>query len=326
MGSDSSPAQFYDAVVQAAPIFPHVEFHLFAGEELVRSLMMATPHPSIHFFPCPEVITMEDHPLIAIRRKRKSSLVEGIAQLKEKKFDAFITAGNTGALIAAATMALPLLSKISRPALMALLPTSSGLAAVLDVGGNVHSTPAQLVEWSVLGVCYQTFWLKKDRPIKIALLNIGAEATKGTASARAVYEALEKRWQGTPFALFLGNIEGRDFFNGEIDLLITDGFTGNIFLKTTEGISSYLLSSVKELLKENLLAIEAKKTLSSLEKVFNCDEYPGALVVGLDALVIKCHGNSSQKAFFNAIKGAVEFLSQELVAFVKHHYAFIEKA
>lgn len=215
---------------------------------------------------------MEDAPLAAIRSKRGSSLCIGIRMLKEGLLQAFISAGNTGALIACAKIELPELPGVERPALMTLLPTRLGEMAVLDVGANTTYKVKHLVQFAAMGVAYQ-----KSRGIevpKVGLLNIGSEARKGTPELQLAYNellALSKK-KNASFS-FSGNIEGRDVFNGEIDVLITDGFTGNVFLKTAEGIAAVIMEELHSpLIQES--SPQVKEILAHLQQRLHYAEYP----------------------------------------------------
>ncbi len=185
---------------------------------------------------------MDDDPLIAVRRKKDSSLCQGLQYLKEKKIDAFVSAGNTGALLFAAKTTLKTLKGIDRPALLALLPTKKKEVAVLDVGANLSLKPDHIVQFAQMGIAYQ-----KSRGIEnpiVGLLNIGIEAKKGTPQLQEAYLKLDAMNRDQPF--FAGNIEGKDVFHGNIDVLVTDGFTGNVFLKTAEGIAAFILEQLEQ--------------------------------------------------------------------------------
>lgn len=276
------------------------KFTVFATEEIFSKV--STPSD----FNChivTEIITMDDDPLSAVRHKKDSSILVGIKQLKNFELDAFISAGNTGALLAAATLALPLLPGIDRPALLTLIPTKKEPVAVLDVGASVNAKAENLLQFAQMGIAYQ-----KTRGIEhptVGLLNIGEERQKGTPELRKAYEILEALNQDAPFdsPVFIGNIEGRNVFHGNIDVLITDGFTGNVFLKTAEGIAGFVLDQM-----ESFKSIEAlpalKAIVTPLRHRLHYAEYPGAILCGVDGIVIKCHGESTPEAFINSIKGS----------------------
>lgn len=327
MGSDTSPQLLYEAAHSVAlhldGIFDDpVEFLLFAPPSTVTELQgLFPPHPNLHFFAAEEVISMEDEPLSAVRHKRHSSMVQGITSLAEGRIDAFVSAGNTGALIASTALFLPLLPRVSRPALMAMLPSQGGSVAVIDVGGNICCKAELLEQFAALGVAYQRCFLPKGSAVRVGLLNIGAESKKGTAEVRRAYDALQLRWpkEKDLAAHFIGNIEGRELFKGAVDVLVTDGFTGNVLLKTAEGISAYIFEAVHVALTD-FSDPAIHQALEPLERCFHYAETPGALLAGADALVIKCHGSSSLKAASNAIKGAIHFLRNDLLARVKLHW------
>lgn len=261
----------------------------------------------IHGICVNEVIHMDDDPLHAIRRKKESSLCVGVRLLKEKKLDALVSTGNTGALIAAANMYLPMLDGISRAALITLLPTKENPVAVIDVGANIHCKPEHLVQFAQMGLAYQ-----KSRGIespKVGLLNIGTEEKKGRADLRETYQLLQEFGSA-----FVGNVEGKRIFSGEIDVLVTDGFTGNVFLKTAEGISSFILDTLHE--NQHTLFF-SKPLLNRLEKELYSAEYPGAILCGVEGIIIKCHGDAQPEALKNGVQGALNLISGSFLKKIK---------
>lgn len=300
MGSDGSPARLLQGLVAAAPQLPRAFIlDLFGGPELL-SLFPKLPK-DFAFHPTSDVIHMEDDPLLAIRQKRDSSLCAGIRALKAGKIDAFISAGNTGALLAYAKLQLPSIQGMERPALLALLPTrTAGEMAVLDIGANTTYTADHLVQFAKMGVLYQ-----RARGLanpRVGLLNIGTEAIKGTTERQEAYKKLLS--DPLIFPLFVGNIEARNAFEGHIDVLVTDGFAGNIFLKTAEGIASVLLDH----LEAKGQRPEMRQEVALLRKQLNYADYPGALLCGVEGLVFKCHGDLSVQAFLATILQAEQVL------------------
>jgi len=257
-----------------------------------------------------EVIEMDDDPLISIRKKRGASMFMGMKLLKEKKIDALLSTGNTGALIASATMTLPMLSGISRAALITLLPTQKEPVAVIDVGANIECTPIHLVHFAKMGVAYQ-----KSRGIKkpiVGLLNIGTEEKKGRRELRETYQLLQEfNQEEAPFA---GNVEGKEVFTGNIHVLVTDGFTGNVFLKTAEGISSFILETMHK--NKNLIPF-SKPLLKRLEEELYSAEYPGAVLCGVDGIIVKCHGDASSEALKYGFKGALKLVQNNFLSKIK---------
>jgi glycerol-3-phosphate acyltransferase PlsX len=256
---------------------------------------------------------MEDNPLYAVRRKKDSSLYLGVQMLKEGYLDAFISSGNTGALMAASKLLLSTLPGVDRPALLSLLPTRKTEIAVLDVGANTSYKAKHLLQFALLGAAFQ-----KSRGIahpKVGLLNVGAEAKKGTPELRTVYESL-KKMPSPPF-LFIGNIEAREVFQGGIDVLVTDGFTGNVFLKTAEGIAVVILDELEESMREQEFS-PLNPTLTKLRHHLHFAKYPGALLAGVDGIVIKCHSNASFDSVLSSITSAVRLTQHHFLDSIKN--------
>lgn len=295
MGGDTSPERLFEAVRQATEAYDTVQFLILATPQVVSHL---GKHPRVECCLTPDVVSMSDEPLAAVRHKKGSSLVTGIRLLKKRQIDAFVSAGNTGALIAAATLSLPLQPGIRRPALLANLPTEKGYVAVLDVGGNVSCKALHLVQFAQMGATYQRLSRGLARP-RVGLLNVGVESQKGTKEVREAYQILKD--QAASLAIdFVGNIEAREVMQGQVDVLVTDGFSGNVLLKSIEGASSFILRFLATHLEGQ------PEWLKELKAHFCSDEYPGAIVCGVKGVVVKCHGNASPRAFFQGIKGAVE--------------------
>lgn len=318
MGSDISPQILFQGVLQAAKhldsshVLVVIATHSVT-KELRNSVDALTDKASIEFHSVSDTIAMAEEPLYAVSHKKGSSLVVGIKLLKRKKLDAFISAGNTGALVASVSLQLEHFPGIKRPALLVVLPTITGTVAVLDVGGSVSCKAHHLVQFAQLGAAFQSCSEGIERP-KVGLLNIGVEAKKGTSTIQLAYQTLKA--SESPFMSFLGNVEGRDLFVGKVDVLVTDGFTGNVMLKTTEGISSFIF----EYLADTFCTVKSEKVLNNLQELkqyFCSSEYPGALICGVDGIVIKCHGNATPKAILNSILGAKKLVDGDLITHMK---------
>lgn len=288
MGNDNAPQNLLDAL-KAISWPPSVELFAIGTPEFAKE---ASP---FHFVPAPEVIGMEEHPLFALRRKKNASMSVGMRLLKEEKIDALVSAGNTGALVSSAKMILSTLPGILRPCLIALMPTKKNLVAVLDVGANVEAKAAHLVQFASIGAAFQK--TRGNQNPTVGLLNIGSEPLKGTSELRLAYHELQK----SKSFRFAGNIEGKTVFDGDVDVLVTDGFTGNVFLKTAEGIASLILDRIQ-------VSHEVKKFQS-----LHYAEYPGALLAGIRGIVIKCHGYSTPKGFTNAVLGSIVLAKEGFV-------------
>ncbi|MFS8563856.1 MAG: phosphate acyltransferase PlsX [Rhabdochlamydiaceae bacterium] len=275
-------------------------FHpvIFATSDVIQKL--ATSFTTIA---ATNFIAMHEDPIEAVQTKKDSSLCLGLTALATGEIDAFVSAGHTGALLVGSKTILKTLPGIDRPALLAALPTKKHEVAVLDVGANTSLQAKHLIQLAAMGLAYQ-----KTRGIenpKIALLNIGKEPSKGTTQLQEAYHRLLTLKNG----VFVGNIEGRDVFEGDIQVLVTDGFAGNIFLKTAEGVASFILSHL-----ENELSSEM---IGKLRTRLHYTEYPGAILCGINGIVIKCHGDGNPIAFINGIKGAIRLVQHQFINSLK---------
>ena len=301
MGSDNAPAALLSAAASLLPFLPpYIELIAIGTPDCEKDAKSL----GLSFHPARESIEMEESPLLALRRKKQASLCVGLRLLKENKLGAFVSAGNTGALVSASKMILGTFPDIARPALLALMPTKKRPVAVLDVGANLQAKAAQLVQFARLGAAYQ-----KARGIenpRVGILNIGSEASKGTSEIRLAYKELSKR------SFFAGNIEGKSVFDGDVDVLVTDGFTGNVFLKTAEGIASLVLDRLHARIPATALK-DIQGHLDDLQRHLHYAQHPGALLCGVKGTVVKCHGYSTPEAFANGIRGAIEFASSHFI-------------
>jgi glycerol-3-phosphate acyltransferase PlsX len=245
-------------------------------------------------------IEMDEPPLPALRRKKESSLCVGLRLLREKKIDAFVSSGNTGALVSGSKLILGMHHGILRPALLAVMPTKKQPVVVLDVGANVVVKASHIIQFAYLGSAYCRAQGIASQP-RVGLLNIGSEAMKGTSELRHAYQQL-RALAHPPFE-FVGNVEGKTVFDGEVDVLLTDGFTGNIFLKTSEGIASLILDRFSHVLGPTEIQ-RLRPKIADLQRHLHYAEYPGALLAGVRGIVVKCHGYSTPQAFINAVIGA----------------------
>ncbi|MGR3973049.1 MAG: hypothetical protein QRY72_00490 [Candidatus Rhabdochlamydia sp.] len=302
MGNDTSLYLLLEALLamDLAPLNTHV--FLFAPSSLFKTLS-----PSFHLVPCEQTVEMTDDPKAAFQTKRSSSLMKGLYSLAQGEIDAFISAGNTGALVLAAKRILPLVPGIERLALAALLPTEKRDVVVLDVGANLTLKPHHAVQLAKMGIAYQ-----RTRNIShpaVGLLNIGIEPTKGTVWHR---EALLHLSQTLPVsAPFTGNIESQAVFKGDVDVVVTDGLIGNIFLKTAEGVTSFLYSQL--LLHPNSSSEISQHTNSVCSHLF-LQEGRQALLCGTKKLVIKCHGHLTPTALQSALQSAIRLIKNRFMA------------
>ncbi len=309
LGSDVCLESFLHSVTPILnKLSMNAEFIVFLKEEH-RSLIPPLPFQLVFVS---DIILMDDNPLHALRKKRNSSISQGMRLLKEGQIDAFISSGNTGALVAAGKTMLKTIQGIQRPALLTVIPAHGKQVAVLDVGANTTCKPSFLLQCAHMGIAYQ-----KSRKIShptVGLLNIGSEKMKGTPEHRQAYQALQKLNLTTTSKVFLGNIEGREVFTGPVDVLVTDGFTGNVFLKTSEGMAALLLEELSQFLSqsENLKALPFS-FLQEWMKKLDYSEYPGAILCGVKGIVLKCHGSFHPKSLQPSILMAIELYEQKFL-------------
>jgi glycerol-3-phosphate acyltransferase PlsX len=257
-----------------------------------------------------EVVSMEEQPSKVLRTKQNSSIAVGIKLLKDNLADGFVSAGNSGVIMAFALTQLGTVKNVSRPAIAAVLPTLNSSCVVLDVGANVDCKPLQLVELAYMGSIYSEYMLGKKEP-KVALLSIGSEDTKGNQQVLEAYKILKQTKLN-----FIGNIEGKDIPFGVADVIITDGFVGNIILKFGEGVSEMLLSLIKQALKKHPFAMLSLpfvwNAIRDIRKKVDFTEYGGAPLLGLEKVCIISHGRSNAKAIKNAIKVATQMVEKKV--------------
>ncbi len=310
MGSDTLPIHLLEASLALAKEHANgAAFHLFGSEEMFTK----SPPSHVLFERAPTVITMEDDPLKAVRSKRDSSMCQGILALKEKRIDAFISFGNTGALMASSKLILNMLPTIDRPALLALLPAQRKEVAVLDVGANTTYKPEHLFQFALMGIAYQKS-CGIENP-KVGLLNIGSESKKGSPLLREAHHMLRS------LSAFVGNIEGREALASNIDVLVTDGITGNVFLKTAEGIAGVILDELSKPAFKTAQPSELQRALAALKKHLTYSEYPGALLCGVNGIVMKCHGAFSNIALQSTVQAALRLVLQNYLSKIKNNFS-----
>lgn len=262
-----------------------------------------------------DTIEMEDQPTVAIKHKKDSSMVVGFNMLKQDEGDVFISAGNSGALLAGATLLIGRIKGIDRPALAGVLPAYKSQVLLMDCGSNTNCKPINLLQFAQMSTIYlrNTFGIEKPA---IGLLNIGTEETKGNELVKESYQLLKQKSEELDIN-FIGNVEGRDAFSGKIDAIVADGFTGNVFLKTTEGVGKFVKNSLKDSLMKNLLskisAIPAMPAINRFAKTMDYKVYGGALFLGVKKPVVKAHGSSDEKLFEYTILQAERFVENKAV-------------
>jgi glycerol-3-phosphate acyltransferase PlsX len=307
MGGDHAPKEIVEGVYAALEQFDDIHILLYGNKEKVNPFLKE--HDRLTFIHTAEKIESDDEPVRAIRRKKDASMVRMAEAVKSGEADACVSAGNTGALMAAGLFIVGRIDGIDRPALAPTLPTIDGQGFVmLDLGANSDAKPEHLVQFGIMGSIYAAKVRGIEHP-RVGLLNIGTEETKGNELTKAAFALLKN----APIQ-FVGNVESRDLLLGVADVVVTDGFTGNMVLKTIEGTASSFFSMLKEVYtssaKSKISAYLVKDDLRSLKNKMDYTEYGGAALFGLKAPVIKAHGSSNSNAVMNAIRQArtmVEF-------------------
>ncbi|MDP2938234.1 MAG: phosphate acyltransferase PlsX [Candidatus Omnitrophota bacterium] len=305
MGGDHAPRVVIEGAIAAAKEY-NIQINLVGDEEKVKSLLgkFGYKGDDISVYPASEVIGMSEPAATSVRKKRNSSIVVGLSLVKEGRGDAFFSAGNTGAVVYAATLGLGLLPGIERPGISIVVPTLKGISLIVDVGANIDAKPLHLFQYGIMANAYFHYILNRPNP-KIGLLNIGEEESKGTDVVKETRELFEKSNLN-----FIGNVEGKDLFSGKSDIVVCDGFVGNVALKVTESVVETMQVFLKKHLLSNPLGklglLFLKPSLMRFKKELDYSEYGGAPLLGVNGVVIIGHGRSNAKAIKNAIRVAKE--------------------
>ncbi|ODA17235.1 phosphate acyltransferase [Geobacillus thermoleovorans] len=314
MGGDHAPGEIVRGALMAAAHFPDIEITLIGDEAKIRPHV--TGEERISIIHTDEVIEADDEPVRAVRRKKNSSMVRMAEEVKEGRAAACISAGNTGALMAAGLFVVGRAAGIDRPALAPTLPTLDGRGFVfLDVGANVDAKPEHLQQYALMGHVYAKNVRGVEKP-RIGLLNVGTEDQKGNETTKRAFALLKET-----NLHFIGNVEARDLLQGVADVVVADGFAGNVALKTIEGTALALFSLLKQTLTSGvaakLAAAVLKPKLAGLKKMMDYSEYGGAALFGLNAPVIKAHGSSDANAIFHAIRQAREMVVHDVIGTIR---------
>lgn len=316
LGSDDCPEPEVEAAVQAASLFDEEILLVGPADQLhMKVSSLNGSSANIQIVNAPEAITMEDKglklALMAKRHNAKNSMAVGIDLVKNGQADAFVTAGNTGGALATAFYRLGLIKGLERPALTALFPVRNGFAVVLDIGANPDCKPEHLAQFGIMGTIYAQKVLDIKDP-RLGLLSNGEEAGKGNQLIRDTFPILEASQLN-----FIGNVEGKELFNGEVDVVVTDGFTGNVLLKSSEAVAKLLVDVLREELMSSLRnkvgAGLARPAFSTIRKMLDPAEYGAAPLLGVDGLVLIGHGRSDAFALVNAIRVARQAVKAGLI-------------
>lgn len=311
MGGDNAPGELVKGLCRAAEN-SRAEFIVVGDEKAIKRVARenSLDISSFEIYGASDVVEMTDDPITVIRKKPDSSMMAGLHLLADGKGDAFVSTGNTGALFAGATHVVRRLKGIQRAGIASVLPLKNPIL-LLDSGANINVTPEQLETFAVMGSVYMKKIFGIERP-RVGLLNNGSEECKGTELQTEAYKLLSSN----SAIRFVGNIEANKLPFDVCDVLVTDGFTGNILIKSIEGMGRLMIDSLKDIFLSNgvtkVSALLVKKQLSAMKKKFDTREYGGAPLIGLQKPVIKAHGNSDAKAFASAIRQAISFASSKV--------------
>ncbi len=324
MGGDVGPEVVIAGAELARARYPELRFRIFGQEAAIRAAMQAAPlmTAEAEIVPVEGVVLGTDKPSQAIRRARSTSMGLAIDSVKRGEAAAAVSAGNTGALMAMSKLALRMMEGIDRPALVALMPTMKSDAVVLDLGANTECDAVNLVQFAVMGAAFARIVLGLERP-KVALLNIGEEDMKGTEEIRDAAQMLRA---ATALPLeFVGNIEGNGIAQGNTDVIVTDGFSGNIALKTAEGtarlVSGLLGNAYRSSMLTKLGYLLSRSALRALRDQLDPNNHNGAVFLGLNGVVVKSHGGANARGFANAIGVAHDLLRQDIHARIRDDMA-----
>ena len=319
MGGDNAPTEIVKGAVMAAKNFS-CEIVLVGDENKIREVLKTEDNwenlpLTIHH--ADEVIEMGEHPADAVRNKKNSSIVVATKMVKDGKVDAVMSAGSTGAAVAAAQLILKRIQGIDRPAIASLIPTPNGVTLMLDAGANVDSKPVTLLQVGIMGSLYAEHVLGKKNP-RVGLLNIGEEETKGNEQAKEAYQLFKK----SATINFTGNAEGRDIPKGNFDVVACDGFVGNVVLKFGEGLATTIFALIREAIENGGIsakigALLLMPALKNLAKRLDVTEYGGAPLLGVNGCCIIAHGSSDAKSICSAIKAAIEYVNGNVLEQIK---------
>lgn len=310
MGGDNAPSQIIAGVIDAVKAYDDVEVILVGQEPVVREELrrqLLSGSPRITVAHAEQVVTMDDIPSLIVRRKRSSSLHVGLGLVKAGEAEAFYSAGNTGAVMATAILILRTLEGIDRPAIAIALPSLTGHSVMIDVGANVDSKEENYLQFAIMGSAYAKSILHIDSP-RVGLLSIGEEDIKGNEMTKTVFTLLKE----CKAIHFVGNIEAKEIYKGAADVIVCDGFVGNIALKASEAVAKFVGTMLKEEISKNILsklgAVMMMRGLNRLKKRSDYEEYGGAPLLGVGGVCIIGHGSSSANAVKNAIRVAKEMI------------------
>jgi glycerol-3-phosphate acyltransferase PlsX len=310
MGGDFAPAPIVAGAVQAVTADPGLRVVLVGDQAQIESHLAGAPRDRLDIFHCSQAIGMEESPVVGLRKKPDNSISRCWQLLAQRKVDGIVSAGNTGAMVAGGLFLKRFLRNVRRPGIAAVMPTVRGHCVVLDVGANVSPKPEHLFQYGVMGSIFARNILRQPEPT-VGLMNVGSEEAKGHDLAKDTHTL----FNASPLReRFVGNVEGRDVHRGAADVIVCDGFVGNVFLKACEGVSEFLMQVAA---KEIIAALDAERgraeqALRSLQARYHYSEFGGAPLLGIDGVCIICHGSSDDRAIKNALAVAARYAAVHL--------------
>lgn len=319
MGGDHAPEEAVRGVLEAAAEWPDTELILVGAEDRLKLLLEGAERPNVTVRHASETIDAGEEPVRAVRRKKDASMVAAARMVKEGEADAMLSAGNTGALMAAGLLVVGRIPGIDRPALAQTIPSADDVGVLaLDLGANVDARPEHLHQYGIMGSLYRKLVHGMEQP-RVGLLNVGTEEGKGSELAKEAYALLS----GEASIRFTGNVEARDVLQRICDVVVCDGFSGNIMLKSFEGAAALIMGEVKQAFARNALTKLAAAVmlpgLRGIRRKMDYKEYGGAPLLGLSGVVVKCHGSSDARAFRNGIRQAREAVRHGLIRAIADH-------
>jgi glycerol-3-phosphate acyltransferase PlsX len=323
MGGDNAPVEPVKAAVEAVKEKHNIQVILTGQEDVIKAELQKYqdyPKDRIRVVHASQVIETAEPPVMAIQKKKDSSIVVGLNLVKKQEADAFVSSGSTGAVLVGGQTIVGRIKGVERPPLAPLIPTKDGVSLLIDCGANVDARPSHLVQFAMMGSIYMEHVVGIKNP-RVGIVNIGVEEEKGNALVKETYPLLKEN----PYINFVGSIEAREIPNGAADVVVCEAFVGNVILKLYEGVGATLISKVKQgmmtSLRSKIGALLVKPALKETLKSFDASEYGGAPLLGLKGLVVKTHGSSKANEFKNSILQCISFSEEKIPQKVQEHLA-----
>ncbi len=320
MGGDTAPHDVVAGAVEAVRKVGDINVVAVGNEAAVKPLVPAEAEARINVVHAPEYVGMNEAAATSLRRKKRASILVAAKLVAERRAAGIVSAGNTGATVVAATLAMGMIEGIKRPGIAIPVPTANGICALIDVGANIHCKPVHLLHYAMMGKIYMESLTGIESP-RIGLLNVGEEQEKGSDMLKETFSLIED----SPLN-FIGNVEGRDIFSGKCDVVVTDGFVGNVLLKAMEGMAENMLSMLRKSLSPSTLqALSSDEGFKNLGRKLAYEEYGGAPLLGVNGVCIICHGRSGPAAIKNALLAAKRFVTTEMVERIRREIPLLSQ-